>query len=354
VKAMKKWKQINEIGAILLSFAVVMVAIVMAQAKMAKVAQVHKTTQAGDYNILGPYTHENLTVFLIQSKNDLSGKNFLTLQEAIEQKKVIVHETGQVNELAIENISQDEVYIQSGDIVKGGKQDRVLAFDFIVPSKSGKVSIASFCVEQQRWQQRRGEEVVRFSSSNDQLATKELKLAAKQKADQGEVWRSVASTQRKLSDNVGESVKSETSASSLQLSIENKKVQKATDNYVTGLSNIIQGKRNIIGYAFAINGKLNSADTYASSALFKKLWPKLLKASAIEAVSEMEKGKRFTPARAEDVKSCLLDVEQGRASEKEITKRVKMITQETERNLLFETRDQSKGGAWVHRNYITK
>src|SRR5262245_57730248 len=82
--------------------------------------------------ITGPYTHANLSVFLIHGKGRLSGRPLLTLQEAIAQKKVVVHETGQVNELAVENVSSDaDVYIQSGDIVKGGRQDRMISQDFI-------------------------------------------------------------------------------------------------------------------------------------------------------------------------------------------------------------------------------
>src|SRR6185369_15521525 len=75
-------------------------------------------------SVTGPYTHENLTVFLIHGRDLSNGKKYVTLQEALDQKKVIVHETGSVNELSIENVSNDEVYIQSGEIVKGGRQDR--------------------------------------------------------------------------------------------------------------------------------------------------------------------------------------------------------------------------------------
>jgi hypothetical protein len=64
-----------------------------------------------------------------------------------------------VNELIVENLSDEEVYIQSGDIVKGGRQDRTLGYDLIVPKKSGKVKITSFCVEHGRWSAR-GREAV--------------------------------------------------------------------------------------------------------------------------------------------------------------------------------------------------
>jgi len=55
----------------------------------------------------------------------------------MEQKKVTVFETGNVNQLAIENTSAETVYVQGGDIVKGGQQDRVFTTDLVLPPKSG-------------------------------------------------------------------------------------------------------------------------------------------------------------------------------------------------------------------------
>ncbi|MCM3874094.1 MAG: hypothetical protein ND895_25680, partial [Pyrinomonadaceae bacterium] len=89
--------------------------------------------QTGAYRLSGPFTHQNLTIYLIHGKNMIEGRSFLTLQEALEQKKVVVYETKDVNELSIENRSTQDIYVQAGDIVKGGQQDRVLAVDLIVP-----------------------------------------------------------------------------------------------------------------------------------------------------------------------------------------------------------------------------
>jgi hypothetical protein len=134
--------------------------------------------QVRDYHLSGPYTHDNLSIFLLHDADRLKGKTFLTLQEALEQGKVIVHETGNVNELVIENVSTDvEVFVQSGDIVKGGQQDRLIACDLMVPPRSGKMPVASFCVEAQRWTQRGKEAVRKFSCSTCQLPSRGLRLA---------------------------------------------------------------------------------------------------------------------------------------------------------------------------------
>lgn len=249
--------------------------------------------QASGYQISAPATHKNLSVFLIHGKNELTNENILTLQEAMERKILTVYETSDVNELLVQNKSAKyEVFIQSGDIVKGGKQDRVLSIDIIIPAKSGKISIEAFCVEQGRWQQRKGESVGEFSSSNERVVSKNLKLAANKSRSQSEVWTEVKNAQSKLSSNVGASVNAAASRTSLQLSLENKEVAATTDEFVKKLAGIVNGKADVIGYAFVINGKINSADVYASNFLFKKLWLKLLKASAVEAVSELNEARR--------------------------------------------------------------
>lgn len=313
------------------------------------------TNQADDYRISGPYTHHNLAVFLIHGKDKLAGKTFLTLQEALRQRKVVVYETKNVNELAIENLSRhEEVYVQSGDIVKGGQQDRMLGVDLIVPPRSGKVSISAFCVEQGRWQKRGNEESTRFSSSDERVATKALKIAANKTKSQGEVWSKVEEAQTKLSANVGRRVNAPISTSSLQLTLENRQVQETADAYVKALSHIADKHADVVGYAFAINGHINSADVYAANSLFRKLWPSLLKSSAVEAIAELRKNRKFDAVSADDVRAFLDDAEAGAATEKDVTTRVQMITRESKVNLLFETRDRSAKGPWLHRSYIKK
>lgn len=332
-----------------------------------------------DYKFSGPYTHKNLTVYLIHGANKHNGKAPLTLQEAMEQKKVKVIETGNVNELAIQNVSNEEVFVQSGDIVKGGQQDRVLAMDLIVPPRSGRIPIDSFCVEQGRWQQRGQEAVAAFSSSDQMLNHKDLKIAAKGKKSQGDVWAKVAESQDKLGKNVMiasaksapsgsgpvsagtppamtqlPDVASPVSRSSLQLTLENKVVKETADEYIQALSSAIANKPDVIGYAFAINGSINSADVYASHALFVKLWPKLLKASAVEAIAEFDKSGKSEEVTTDSVKTFLAEAETGQAEEKQVTPRVAMEKRESDKHLFFETRDRKNGEQWLHRNYLKK
>lgn len=310
--------------------------------------------QTSGYKISSPYSYKNLTIFLIHGKDESAKTDILTLQEAMEKQILIVYETSNVNELAVENISKEfDVFIQSGDIVKGGKQDRVLAVSIIIPARSGRVLIQAFCVESGRWQKRGNEEAGKFSSSNERIVTKDLKIAANQSRSQQEVWKKVSEAQDKLSQNVGSTVNNADSSTSLQLALENKKVVATIDEYVKNLSQITEGKTDVIGYAFAVNGKINSADVYVSNTLFKKLWMKMLKASATEAVAELDEKKSVANVKADEVKTFLDDAETGKAEEQAVSSQVKVVSRQSKENIVFESRDE-KAKAVIHRSYVKK
>jgi hypothetical protein len=329
------------------SVAVLTAAFAAAAAEPAK-----EPPRAPAVTISGPFTHDNLTIFLIHSPDQLKDKNILTLQEGLKEKKVVVHETKNVNELAIENVSDQEVFIQAGDIVKGGQQDRTIAHDMLVKPKSGKIPLASFCVESGRWEKRGEEDPGKFGSAGEQIANKDLKIATRRAMMQGEVWKEVSNAQKKLASNVGAPVQSAASATSYQLTLENKKLQEMVDAHTKKLGSAIDGKDDVVGYVFAVNGKLNSADVYASHALFMKLWAKQLRSAAVEAVAELEKDKKFEPATVEQVKAFLANADKAKGEERTINGRTRTTTQETEKTIRFDTRDQE--GTLLRRNVLEK
>ena len=312
-----------------------------------------QTPHGAEDRLSGPYTHDNLTIFLIHGANK-SSKNMLTLEEALDQHKVIVYETRNVNELAVENVSEEDVFIQSGDIVKGGAQDRTLKDDLILPSKSGKVNLNAFCVEHGRWTRRGNEAVGTFSGSRDAVASKQLKMAVKMKSDQAEVWARVAEAQAQLSSNLRTDVRPAASPSSYAMTMEAPAVQRSIDAYLQNLAGIVNGKSDVIGYAFAINGKLNSADIYANHDLFAKLWMKSLRANCVEAVTSYESGKKVEPINASAVKAAFADAQSGKPSVNKVNERTEVVMRETGQNVMFETLDRGQGHASIHKNYLTK
>jgi hypothetical protein len=53
-------------------------------------------------------------------------------------------DNAEVNELVIENNSSDTVLIMGGEVVKGGKQDRMISQDVIISPNSGPIALSVF------------------------------------------------------------------------------------------------------------------------------------------------------------------------------------------------------------------
>lgn len=106
------------------------------------VALTASTAEAKVGTLSGPFTHDNLQVFLIHGDTQLEERRYATLSEALEKKLVVVKETGNVQELTIENLSKDlTVFLNAGDIVKGGRQDGTVSW-FTTQPRAGFSSTA--------------------------------------------------------------------------------------------------------------------------------------------------------------------------------------------------------------------
>jgi len=299
-----------------------------------------------------PHAHGNLTIFFLRGEAALKGK-VLTLDEALRAKKFVVHETQDVNRLSVENTGDDAVFIQAGDIVKGGQQDRVLALDVLVPGKSGKMPIDAFCVESGRWSQRAGENVKAFSASAYSVVGNDLKLAARKDKAQGKVWEGVSKVQADLGRNLKGNVQAGASKTSLQLTLEHKKVKEGVEAAVKALQAKLGGKdKDVIGFAVAINGKVTSADVYANAELFRKLWPKLLHAAATEAVALKKDGAKVPAVKGDAVTAFLAEVAKGKRTVTAAGKDGREVQLETTKSVLFETR--GKGDTVLRRSWVAK
>jgi hypothetical protein len=300
-----------------------------------------KRLKAGAHELSGPHTHDNLTVYLVHGPDQLKGRKFLMLAEALGQKKFVIYETQQVNTLQMENLCDTDVVILSGDILKGGQQDRIAQHDQIVPPKSGKIPLQVFCVERtaSRWMKPLTEKDKTFTASPGQICTNDLRLACRKDNSQGGVWRDVEKAQAKLSASAMVDAKAKESDSSLALSLQVKEVQANIEKYIARLSSAPDGKEDVVGFVCAINGKVYGADMYGSPALFRKVWPRLLRAAATEAFADRQKDKTFAPAGAEACRDFLGAAEKGKVTGKDDGRGLRQLTNEKARVLRFETAD---------------
>ena len=266
---------------------------------------------AAEYRVSGPFTHDNLTVFLLHGPDTLPPRPILTLDEALAKGTFVVHETGEVNTLVVENTSaDDDVLIQPGDIVKGGKQDRLIASAVLVPSSAGRVAVPSFCVEQGRWTQRGNEAAGRFAENREAIAGRDLKQAALVDGQQSAVWANVQLLQGKLAHNVGKPVANAQSPTSLQLALEDGAVREKLGGYERELAGVLRGSKGVVGYVTAVNGAITGAEVYGSAAVMTKAWPKALRSAAVEALAE-QGGKVASPPTAAEALAFLADAEKG-------------------------------------------
>jgi hypothetical protein len=303
----------------------------------------------------GPHTHQNLTLFLFHGPDEVDGSRYTSLAQALTEKHVLVHETGTVGQLEIENLSETiDIFIQAGDVLKGGRQDRTIGIDFIIPAKSGRLPVPAFCVESGRWHRRRQEDDVLFSSSTHSIHAKKMRVAAKLFCDQQTVWNSVAESQEALGSALKKSVHSAASPTSYQLSVEDPDLARKKREYQEKLGRVPESASDVVGYAFYVNGEPNSVDIYASKGLFHQLWEKLLDVAILEAISV----KNATAAAPDqrNVEEWLEQATKARLHEEtNAPPRTYIRTKSYESGVVFDTFDKAVGDhVALHTNVISK
>ena len=328
------------------------------------------------YRLTGPYTHGNLAIYPIHRDGREDGPVPLTLGEAMERGAVRVIETGDVEELVVRNRGDREVFIQTGDIVKGGKQDRVLTVSMIVPPNSGDIAIGAFCVEQGRWEGRGSEKGREFSASTARLPSKAGRIALYYRSHrgsgvgaggsdrtrtgrrlpegddlQGRVWASVRETQTALSGAMMRPVADERSRSSLQLSLEHKALGPALQGYEEALGKLAEERPDAVGYVFAVGGRIDGGDEFASPGLFRKVWLRQLRAAATAALASGDAPESTQPTLTE-VAAFIDRARSGRSATRILPARTTLETRET-KTALFTQMSRPAGG-WVHRSFIAR
>src|SRR6202521_1485496 len=275
------------------------------------------------FKVLSPIGHGNLTVFPVVATTSHDTQDFLTLDEGLRSGDVVVSESGnvaplvrprhgfrpprynpgdgaEVNRLVLVNNSKRPLILLAGEIVTGGKQDRVIGKDRIVPAESDPVDLSVFCVEPGRWVAANGRSDFGYSAgaAAGLLASPVVRSKAMGAKDQQQVWDSVRSSQRAMAESVevrGDAPAGNSTTSYARV-IDNKEVKKQVDavaepvqrNYESVIRQLRD--KNAVGVVVAVNGEIVWADIFASTQLLQKYWPKLARSYATEAVVTRAKG----------------------------------------------------------------
>jgi hypothetical protein len=294
---------------------------------------------ASGYKVLEPIRHGSLTVFPVVAPKSYATGEFLTLDEGFRSGEVVVteygnvrglvrrgpapavrHESAEVNRLVLINNSKRPLLLLAGEIVTGGKQDRVIGKDRIVPAESDPVDLSVFCVEPGRWvatSEHFGTSgatyagAVHGSAAGTLMAQPSVRAKAMGDKDQNQVWAEVRKQQQAMVTVEASDAAPSPSAGEIQSTssyarvMENKEVKQKVDEIAAPIEhnyeNLIKQLRDrkAVGVVVAVNGRIIWADVFASTELLEKYWPKLVRSYASEAVVSRSKGGEAGLAQAE-------------------------------------------------------
>jgi ARG and Rhodanese-Phosphatase-superfamily-associated Protein domain len=280
------------------------------------------------WRLAPPITFENLTIFPVLTAQDTDTSEFATLDEALASGEALITEQGaqmrrtrdgsiapnyslgpQVNQLVLINRGKRPLILLAGEVVSGGKQDRVIGKDRIVPIGGAPLPLDVFCVEHGRWTPG----AVQFSAAQTMVHPSVRDKAAVEQ-DQKQVWAAV----RGEADGVGNTVTAlplesrnyspaapapEISRTAVAGAIEESGTQSYQKIYeassigasVETFTDEIQRRfardasglkgEHVVGVVVAFGQEVAWSDIFASSQLFDSYWPKLLRSYVVEAMT---------------------------------------------------------------------
>jgi hypothetical protein len=284
---------------------------------------------AGDWRLLDPITYENLTVFPVVSSSDRDTAAFLTLDEGLATGEVVVREQGSegmarnrdgrggitrptystgasVNQLVLINRSKRPLLLLAGELVSGGKQDRIIGKDRLVPVGADPLPLDVFCVEHGRWSAGAS-----FTDAKT-IVHPSVREQAAVENDQGKVWGAVrggttanaevsaASPAKSVPPpaaprlpalTISRTIANDAPTESYQKIYESRGVRDSADNYVEEIqrrfaraTSGLKGER-VVGVIVAYGSEVAWSDIFASSDLFHQYWNKLLRSYVVEALA---------------------------------------------------------------------
>jgi hypothetical protein len=260
---------------------------------------------AGEVAVGAPITRGNLTVFPLRPRQAAAAQELRTLDEAMRRKELVVVEAGAggaVNALAVENRGDEPVMLLAGELLLGGKQDRIIGRSLVLAPRS-RAQVPVFCVEHGRWS---GAGAFDSGDAMGHVALRRSAIGG----DQAEVWAEVARSNARLG------------------------TRNASDTYRTAarklggdagplsreLSAALAREEGAAGLAVAIDGEVVAVEWFASPATFARVREKLVASYAAQALQALQARDPAAPAappvqaaRAEAVADFAARAERGGA-----------------------------------------
>lgn len=254
--------------------------------------------------LLAPIQVESLTLTPIvatAAAKDDKQDTPLVLDEAMAAGQVKIQEIadGNVNGLTFVNKADHPVFVMAGEVIIGGKQDRIIGRNTVIPAKTTQ-EVPVFCVEHGRW-----DGTTKEFTTAKALAHGRLRGQASYAAQQ-DVWNEVAAKNK---------VRKTQSASDTYRKV----AQQQSDGTLSSMEKQVTAalakipaadRTRMVGYAVALNGAVATVDLFGSPALFQKLETKLVRSYLTEAV-DLAAQKDVKPPSTADVKSFMADADKA-------------------------------------------
>jgi hypothetical protein len=224
-----------------------------------------------EFVVKKPTVHEHLAIYPVFRKVAFDIEDYLTLDEAQKAKVIVIteRESGSVPVVVIRNIGSKPIYIMAGEIIIGGKQDRMVSHDvLILPGKIIEVSVR--CVEHGRWHGKSHE-----FKSGGAVGIGSVRSALQFKAQQ-DVWNEVAKAVEK--NQAG----SQSGTYGAMLS--NEDIEERSKPFLYAMDKGL-GEKEMVGFIMALNGEVVCVDIFTNPKFFAKVKEKLIKAYVLDAIS---------------------------------------------------------------------
>ncbi len=319
--------------------------------------------------ILDPFAVANLTVYLVQlPRGRINTRKqsaapppveFICLEQARAAGEVVISETGITERVRLENHSKRDLFIQAGEVLRGGNQDRAMAGDLIISAPRHEPEshvVPVFCAEPERSVPMRGWSPDLFTLF-DQLCPgrrlkKEIRLGT-----QEDVWDEITALRDVVFDIVSYNGTRSTPPYSLWTLNEQLESLGWLTPYLHPLLPLTRAHQEATGAVFAVSGKLNCAELYATPALFRQLWSKLLWAMTVEALVEQKQtgneGSGAVPTKGEVTAWLAAGHRRGAVGHTDkINKRIHRRIRSGGGVFCFETLDQEQDGLCVRETIL--
>jgi hypothetical protein len=244
---------------------------------------------ADHLRVLPASRHANLALYPVVVAGVPVSDIDMPLDQAVNKGLVEVTElkSADVNRLRVYSRAKEPVFVMAGEILRGGKQDRIIADDLIIPPHAD-LTVDVYCVEHGRWVEtesrprpgRGGGGGARGDfSAGHSLAGGGMRAGARS-GGQTKVWETVADQQTRL--------RAPSATGAYRSVHDSADVRSRMKPYLAALSDLAADNPKASGVVVVMDDEIVVADLFSSPALFHKLWPQLLEAYVIDALDHAE------------------------------------------------------------------